>query len=430
MAAIRDPSTADSQFTHHRTASSGIVPVDPWDVSYLSWESVGGALRPIRIRGLAARPSLDSGRFPRIVEAHGLGGHFDEDAARALAVLGGGFVLQPNGPGCGTTPDTTREGLPQLAPDGNGRRVFDTVPDVRGSRFRAHAVAPMRGLTCLQAHDDVDGSRLGMTGFSAGGVATLLSSGADDRIVAAVPLSATGAWDVAARSPSSWVADLLANSHLTTHSPEWRGLGDGLLAPAVMVGRSHAGVMMVDGGADGFFPLASMNATFDAIPSTDRRRSIAADHDHGCCTHATVEPAQSIQQRASLRTNGARRLWFRRRLAAGPQSACVPQPPVATISAVDADSLAFHAVVDPAASSCSVDNVYAWVSNDDGFTRGGLTMNGSGANRSIAPPFPLQPHTAWYVDVRCPTPGLVDPGKFSVGSPRRSHRTSRRACAT
>ena len=54
-----------------------------------------------------ARPSLGGGRIPGIVEAHGLGGHFDEDAAKALAVLVGGFVLQPNGPGCGTTPETT-----------------------------------------------------------------------------------------------------------------------------------------------------------------------------------------------------------------------------------------------------------------------------------------------------------------------------------
>ncbi len=168
---IRDATAADCQFTDHRLRMSDAVLLDVWSVSYNSVEVVDGVVQPIRMRAFAARPT--GGReLPGVVQAHGLGGYAEEEHATGTAALLGMFVIAFTGPGGGSEPENSSEGLPSGHDD--GRRMFDTIPDRRGSWFWAHAVAAMRALTCLEHHDDVDPTRLGMTGFSAGGVVPLV----------------------------------------------------------------------------------------------------------------------------------------------------------------------------------------------------------------------------------------------------------------
>ena len=179
MPLIRDPSTTQCSFTDRSVRVSGTTLLDTWRLTYTSMEYVNGVQQPILIRGYAARPAMGSSPLPGIVLSHGLGGKADIEHAASLAHRTGMFVVSYSGPGSGDTPDTQSEGVPPMT--GDWYRLFDTAADTRGSWFWAHAVAAMRALVCLETRPDVDTTRLGMTGYSAGAVATLIAAGVDDR---------------------------------------------------------------------------------------------------------------------------------------------------------------------------------------------------------------------------------------------------------
>lgn len=348
------------------------------------------------------------------MQAHGLGGYAEENHATGLAALLKMFTIAYTGPGGGTAPENTSEGLP--ASYNNGYRMFDTIPDLRGSWFWAHAVAAMRALTCLESRPEVDKNRLGMTGFSAGSVVTLISSGADDRVKASVPLSGTGAWDVATQSPQAWQHKLLMQAGLSTASPEWQKLMAELITPAVMVGNAKAKVLMVNGSTDEFFPLTAHMATFDAIPGADKRTSIAANFDHGCYSVSGVESAKEIEDRASIRSSGGQRMWFSHWFGTDSKYAHVPAAPVVSVTPAGAATL-FAAAVDEGGSELDVEEVRAWASNDDSFVYASATLDKSGSVYQKLVPFTMQANTIYFVDVQYKTKSLLFPERFSTSSP-------------
>ena len=308
------------------------------------------------------------------------------------------FAIAYTGPGGGNAPNNTSEGLP--SGHDKGRRMFDTLPDVRGSWFWAHAVAGLRGLTCLAAHSDVDSTRLGMTGYSAGAVATLLAAGADDRIRAAVPLSGSVAWEVAVESPLAWQNNLLAQAGLTPQSPEWQALIDQLITPAAVVGMTRAKVLLVDGTTDEFFPLTALNATQAAIPSLDTRLSLIGNFDHGCYKISGLESASTIEARATLRADGAQRFWFKYWFATDPRYRYLPGRP--TVSAVVAGPLtSVTARVDALGPEYLIEEVRFWWSIDNAYTFANLPLDdiGNGLYDKTVPAV-LPPGAVYYVDVQ------------------------------
>ncbi|MCC6620020.1 MAG: acetylxylan esterase [Deltaproteobacteria bacterium] len=413
LAKIRDASTAACTFTDARSAFKDGVTLDVWSVSYTSWESIDGALTPITIRGYAARPALATGALPGIVQAHGLGGHAEESHATGLAALTGAFVIAYTGPGGGSVPANTSEGRPAGFDD--GRRMFDTVPDPRGAWFWGHAVAAMRALTCLEARDDVDAARLGMTGFSAGAVATLTVAGVDHRLVAAVPLSGTLAWDVATESPTAWQHELLRLAGLDTTSERWLTLMD-LLDPVALLGGTSTNILMVNGTTDEFFPVSAHVATFDAIGSATRRTSLAANFDHGCYSLTGIESAATIEARADLRARGGQRMWFAHHFGTDPRFASLPDGPTAVLVAVGAVT-AVSAVVDEDAGDLEVEEVRLWWSGDDALVWGSnaLERQGAGAWGAIVP-LTLTAGLLAYVDVTYTTGEIVGAHHFSLSS--------------
>lgn len=417
LARIRDASTAECTFTNERTALKDGVLLDLWNVSYRSWESVVDAeghagFVPITIRGFAARPASASAPLPGVVQAHGLGGMAKEDHATGPAALLGVFVIAYTGPGGGDAADNTSEGRPAAYDD--GRRMFDTIPDPRGSWFWGHAVAAMRALTCLEHRPDVDPTRLGMTGFSAGGVATLTVAGVDDRIIAAVPLSGTLAWDVAVASPSAWQRNLLALAGLTTESPEWQALMT-LLAPQALLGGTHAAVLMADGTADEFFPLTAFEATFGALGAPLRRRSLAANFDHGCYAVSGLEDPDTVSARADLRARGGQRAFFGHAFGTDARFATIPAEPTLALTPAAAATLAV-AAVDESADALEVAKVTLWASTDDALTWVGLDLarQSAGAWGAIVPTPAAT--TLAYVDVEYTTGELVGATRFSLSS--------------
>ncbi len=407
---IQDASTADCTFTNHRTVLKDLVTLDVWDVTYTSFESIGGALGPITIHAFAARPH-GATALPGVVQAHGLGGWADEKDATGLAARLGLFTLAYTGPGGGTDASNGSGGLP--AGHDDGYRMFDTLTDPRGSWFWGHAVAAMRGVTCLADHPDVDASRLGMTGYSAGAVATLISAAVDDRLTAAVPLSGTGGWGEAVKSPDAWQNALLAKAGLTKASPEWTTLLAHLDSVNLLPGGSTP-VMMANGTSDEFFPLTAHVATFDAI-AAGKRMSLAGNFDHGCYAISGVESAEVIEARAAMRAEGAQRLWFHHHFGTDPDYAWVPEPPTVTTQPVGQGTFV-TAQVDESGSSLVVERVKIWWSNDQAFLWGSLELDDQGGGVwTKAALFPTTPDTLLFVDVVYRTSGLF-PERVSISS--------------
>ncbi len=413
---IRDAATAECQFTNPHTALKDGVLLDVWNVSYLSWESIDGQLRPIRIRGFAARPVGATAALPGVVQAHGLGGMSEEVHATGTAALLGTFVLAYTGPGGGDTPENTSEGLP--AGDRNGYRMFDTLADPRGSWFWGHAVAGLRGLTCLAARPDVDAARLGMTGFSAGGVVTLIGAAIDDRIRAAVPLSACGAWDVAVQSPKAWQITLLDQAGLTTSSPEWTTLLANLDSAHLLTGTT-AQILMVNGSADEFFPLTAHVVTFDAIPGDAKRTAIAGNFDHGCFQLTSVEDKNDVEIRATAAAKGGQRMWFRHVFGTDARYGYVPLPPASLTFLPVAGVWGALVQVDGGGGSLDVDEVRLWASLDAKVWFSlQLESKGNGLYGTKNTEFvPNDPATlAYYVDVTYATQDLIAPETFAIST--------------
>lgn len=415
LAKIQDATTAKCTFTKPHVAFKNGVALDAWQVSYVSWESVGGKLKPITIRGFAARPK-GAGTLPGLVQAHGLGGHAKESHALGVAALTGMFVVAYTGPGGGSDATNTSEGLP--SGHNNNQRMFDVFPDVRGSWFWGHTVAAMRGLTCLTTRSDVDPTRLGITGYSAGGVVSHLAAGQDPRIKAAVPLSGVLAWDVATQSPNAWQHSLLKVAKMTVQSPTWTKLMQTLIQPSVALAKAKGAVFLVNGSSDEFFPLTAHMATWNAWPGSHKRMSIVGNYDHGVYqVYGKALPGgpEAITARATLRAEGAQRAWFRHWFKTDSTYATLPKAPSFQTQAGNAVTLV-TALVDPGTATLKVDDVRLWWSNDKGKLWGDIQLDkGPGGTWTKIAAVPSFPHTLMYVDVTYTTGGLL-PQRFSLSS--------------
>jgi cephalosporin-C deacetylase-like acetyl esterase len=416
LALIGNSSSANCSFTNQRVGWKGTTMLTVWDVSYTSWESIDGTLQPIVIRGYAAKPAVSLSDRPGIVIAHGLGGHATQDSVETMAERFSAFAIAYTGPGGGTTASNTSTGF--SSGHQNGYRMFDVLSDVRGSWFWGHSVAGMRAVTCLHTRSDVDKNRIGMTGYSAGAVATLIAAGVDARIKAAVPLSGTLAWDVATQAPKAWQHTLLAQAGLSIASPEWQILMNELVSPVVALGNTTVPILMVNGSTDEFFPLTAHQATLQAIPGTTKRTSIVANFDHGCYSLTGMESAATIEERAQFRSDGGQNLWFGRYFNLNNDWQYVPQTPTVTVTPSGAMTMIF-AVVDPGGSKLKISKVQAWFSNDAGAVYGSVQLNPVEDTNNmyfLMAPFTSQPNTVVFVDVTYKKSSLFGSDVFSLSS--------------
>jgi cephalosporin-C deacetylase-like acetyl esterase len=411
LALIADSAAANCQFTNAHTVFKDGQLIQVWALAYTGYEVEAGELKPIPIHAFAARPP-GNGVLPGVVQGHGLGGHAEEKDAVALAARLGVFVVAYTGPGGGTAPDNTSGGKSAGAAD--GAKMFDTLQDVRGSWFWGHATAMQRGLTCLTTRPDVAKDKLGVTGFSAGAVASLLVAGVDPRVKAAVPLSGTLAWEVATQAPKAWQHTLLQKAGLTIASPAWQKLMTGLIQPTPALLQAKAKILMVNGTTDEFFPLTAYVATFSAIPSGDARTSLAANFDHGCYKLTGGESAKTIEDRATIRAEGGQKMWFSHWFQMAAKYAYLPQPPQVQVQPAGGAML-ITAVVDPGGSALQVEEAKAWGSNDDCYFFAGATLDCKGGICSKLVPVPQLANTVVFVDVQYKTKDLL-PERFSISS--------------
>lgn len=417
LEAIRDKGAAQCSFSEKKTVWQGLTLLDVYRLSYMSYEVVDGKARPIQIRAFAARPQGNV-VIPGVVFAHGLGGFAEESNATGLAALLGAFVVAYTGPGGGKPDDaeTQSEGIPPQDPaTGSFYRLFDTVPDPRGSWIWAHAVAAMRAITCLETRADVDHERLGIMGASAGAMVSLIAAGVDDRIKVSLPMSGTGAFDIASASPNAWQHMLLSASGLSTSSPQWQAFLDHI-DPIVHVPSTKAAILLLNGSSDEFFPLTAHVATYNALPTLiSRRTSLVANYDHGCYAVAGVEPKEKIEERLAIRSLGNAKVWFQHHFSMSNIYAVFPQEPRLSLEPAGTVALAI-AQVDPCKPPCEIERVSYWFSNDDAYTFFEIEMERQAQDIYGAVVLAPQDNTIYFVDVQYQVKLLFSQDRFAISS--------------
>lgn len=417
-ALLADAAQADCAFAAPRTVVDNGRALTVHDLTYTSYEYNAGVQTPIRIHGYAAWP-VGAERRPGVVQAHGLGGFAEEKHATALAARLNAAAAAYTGPG-GVSADGRSRSTGEAAGGRNGYRMFDTRTDVRGSWFWAHAAAAMRALTCLATRREVNPDRLGVTGFSAGGVVTTMAVGVDPRVKAGVALSGTGAWFEAVRSPSAWQHQLLRTVGLDTASPEWLRLMAVLDPSVVVANRDEAPLFMANGTTDEFFPLTAHAVTFNAVRGAAKRTSLAANFDHGCYGLTGVESAQTIEQRAALRADGAQSAFFGVHLGTDNRLSAMPPTPAFVQPASLAGALTLVGVAAPTAGTgAEVEKATYWVSGDGGCTYVGadLSRQGDGLYGGLLP-IGFDPAAApHFVDVQYRAGSAIAPLRFSLSTP-------------
>lgn len=122
--------------------------------SYVAFPSLHEA--PLTIAARLMAPATDGERLPAVILLHGSAGPSAREAGYAEALHAAGFVtLEPD------------QWAPRGLTGGSASRpksFVETLPDVFGAR------------AYLAARPDVDPARIGLAGFSFGGVATMIAS--------------------------------------------------------------------------------------------------------------------------------------------------------------------------------------------------------------------------------------------------------------
>ena len=324
------------------------------ELRYTSWQIIDCTLVPVRIEAFYAIPQRFSGsRHPAIVMAHGLGGCSDSNGARDTAARLAVAVLYYTGPGnCGS------EGVGNDDP----MAIWDTVPDPRGSWFWAHAVAGGRAISVLATVSETDPGRLGMTGYSAGSMATLNVNGFDSRLVAVVPVSGVGDLGPATEA-GGWENTLLEIAGLTPSSAEYTTFLE-TVDPINQAPDQHGAVMLVNGAQDEFFPIDSTVRTFEAFPGDGHRLVVIPNWDHGLfASDLPLCGTWDNSDAAAARVEAAQAFWFGHHLA---HDASFPEvPPIPTAAMMAAGP--FAGFVAELSTGYSVTEVRIYASNDGSY---------------------------------------------------------------
>jgi cephalosporin-C deacetylase-like acetyl esterase len=323
---LRDPATLNLQILSTNTVFQTVdflpVSVQVQEVRFDSYDFEGCEEQVVTLEAYVAMPTAlvgDLAAHPGLVVAHGLGGFATPNAAATPAAILNVIAVAYSGPGQGSSTGT----------GSNPDHVFDTAVDPRNSWFWGHAAAALRAATLLETLSEVDTTRLGMTGYSAGAVATLMAGGLDDRFIATAPVSGTGHLQLAidATPQPGWQADLLGGMTPPRDktSDEWVNY-DRWLDPKNFLATTAPDVLLVNGAQDEFFPITSTVATMADLNTTggEHRLLTIVDWDHGWFALFNGDTA-AID--ASNAVNG----WLAGRLGTDDDLAPVPSQPTVTL---------------------------------------------------------------------------------------------------
>jgi dienelactone hydrolase len=135
------------------------------------------------VPGVILKTAGSTGRRPVVISLHGTGGSKESDRAFLTDLAKAGFIA--------VTIDGRYHGSRTKAGKGSAEYVEAILRTYRTGKelpfFFDTAWDVMRLIDYLETRDDVDVRRIGLCGFSKGGIETYLTAAADPRVAAAVP---------------------------------------------------------------------------------------------------------------------------------------------------------------------------------------------------------------------------------------------------
>lgn len=135
------------------------------------------------VPGVLLKAANSTGRRPVVISLHGTGGSKDSDRAFLTELAKAGFVV--------VAIDGRYHGARSKAGKGSAEYVEAILRAFRTGKehpfFYDTAWDTMRLIDYLETRDDVDPKRIGLCGFSKGGIETYLTAAVDQRVAAAVP---------------------------------------------------------------------------------------------------------------------------------------------------------------------------------------------------------------------------------------------------
>ncbi len=223
----------------------------------------------IRIEAFIVRSINKDTIWPVLIYLHGAGGEGSFESVQNY-VQYGMSAISISGPGSGGS----------TGPVCNGTNWLDVNTTPKESWLYQYAYSAMRSVTLTREYSFMDTTRVGLFGFSAGGLNTAISSGVDStRIKCAVVGSATGYMNESALIDGSWFNLFpLQDAGLTRDDEEWYIFCDNL-NPNLYANNTSVPVLWIDGSQDEFFPINSQKLTYQMVPSNHRFLTMY-DYDH------------------------------------------------------------------------------------------------------------------------------------------------------
>ncbi len=244
-----------------------------------------------RVPGLLVKAEKSPGRRPVVVVLHGTGGRKEGQAAllRHLATMGFGAVAI----------DGRHHGERTKAGSGSAEYVAairDAYRSGQGHPFLYDTVWDVvRLVDYLETRDDVDARRIGLIGFSKGGMETYLAAAADPRIAVAVPCigvqsfrwaldhdswhsrieTIQGAVDQAARDEQ--VSPITTDFIRRFYDRVVPGIYEQFDGPAMLPLIAPRPLLVINGDSDARTPVPGVEECADAARSAYRRLS-SEDH--------------------------------------------------------------------------------------------------------------------------------------------------------
>ena len=216
----------------------------------ISYDSPGANGKSLRIFAYYAFPSAKKGtRLPGIVWVHGGGGLSSKDAVVEWASRGYAAISMDL-PGKGGRAASRSDG-----PDMTDDNIFKVSPSPRDSFLYSAVNSVCRAVSALSASAEVDPTRIGVVGYSWGGVITLIANGIDNRIGAACDVFGAGYIP----DESCWVEKGDFKNLSKKQIQTWREHFD----PSSYLNSQCGKTLFVGATQDTYYPLRSFLKTYD-----------------------------------------------------------------------------------------------------------------------------------------------------------------------
>ena len=210
---------------------------------------------------------FDGRRFPAMVLVHGGGGRAFEKWVTIWAERGY-VAIAMDLAGRGKDGVLLEDG----GPDQGHEQKFGTIDQPLENQWSYHAVANViLAHSLIRGFDDVDTSRVGLTGISWGGYLTCIVAGLDDRFKFAMPVYGCGFL----HQNSVWKASEFARM-TDEQAARWVQLWD----PSSYLGSTKIPIVFLNGTHDFAYPMDSYAKTLGLV-QTDKRYSIQFRMRHG-----------------------------------------------------------------------------------------------------------------------------------------------------